>query len=78
MGRFEYSSIYGSAQVLWLRPSSILQRDEQFTFLALLSQDHVKDRAYGIDTLSNYDTRLDHQETMLQVTLWHTPVQITC
>lgn len=69
MGRFEHSSIYGSVQVFWLHPSSILQRDAQLTFLALLSQDHVKDRACGIDTLSNYDTGLDHQETMLQATL---------
>jgi len=49
MGRFGDSSIYGSAQVLWLHLSSILQRDAQFTFLALLSLDHVKDRACGID-----------------------------
>lgn len=48
---------------------ALFNRDAQFTFLALLSQGHVKDRACGIDTLSNYDTRLDHQETILQVTL---------
>lgn len=69
MGRFEYSSIYGSIQVLWLHTYSILQRNVQFTFLALLPEAHVKDRTSGVDALSNYDTRLDHQHTMLQVTL---------